>query len=282
MSRTALCVCTAAALAIVALALMAVRSRALGDGLDAPTAVGSESTTMKRIVQAASVQDLTCDEKHLVELLLLFPVAALIIVLARNVIGLTTFGTFTPALLGLAFRDLSAWPSMLVFIGVVLLGWFLRRVLDRFYLLQVPRVSVMLCLIVALLAAFVVAAHRLGLATTQHLSLFPLVILTGMVERLWTLEEEDGVRASLRTLIATLLVAGVVALVIGRQSVGRFVTTYPETVGLTAAALMLLGRYTGYRLTELYRFRNFLREPEADSPSFEIWTKHGSVDSNRF
>ena len=35
---------------------------------------------------------------------------------------------------------------------------------------------------------------------------------------------------------------------------------YPETLGLIIAAQLLIGRYTGYRLSELYRFRDFLRE----------------------
>ena len=30
--------------------------------------------------------------------------------------------------------------------------------------------------------------------------------------------------------------------------------------GLVMAAQLLLGRYTGYRLTELFRFRGFLRD----------------------
>ena len=45
-------------------------------------------------------------EQRLVEFLLLLPVAALIICVFRNVIGLGSFGTFAPALIGLAFRDL--------------------------------------------------------------------------------------------------------------------------------------------------------------------------------
>ncbi len=191
----------------------------------------------RQVFDAASVRGLPSDDAKLIELLLLFPIAALIIVVCRNVIGLTTFGTFTPALLGLAFRDLSAWPGMLAFIGIVFLGWFLRRLLDRFHLLQVPRVSIMLCAVVSLLAAFVIASHRLGFVTTRHVSLFPLVILTGMIERLWTMEEEDGVRASLRTLMATLSVSFFVGLLIGRAAVGRFVVTFPESVGLTMAAL---------------------------------------------
>lgn len=275
MSRTALCACTAAAVAIISLAVMAARIKA---ARDEPT---SNPSRANRIFLAASIQGLPDDDRRLVELLLLFPVAALIIVVFRNVIGLTTFGTFTPALLGLAFRDPSGWPGMLVFIGIVLAGWFLRRLLDRFHLLQVPRVSVMLCVVVSLLAAFVVASRRLGVDPTRHVSLFPLVILTGMIERLWTLEEEDGVRASLRTLFVTVFVAAIVALVIGRQSVSQFVTSFPECVGLIAAALMLLGRYTGYRLMELYRFRELAREPVDDEP-VQVWSEQGLFGPSRF
>jgi hypothetical protein len=275
MSRTALCACSAAALTVITLAVMAARIRATRDGSQ------TEPSAANRIFHAASTQDLSDEETDLVELLLLFPVAALVIVVFRNVIGLATFGTFTPALLGLAFRDPAGWPGMLVFIAIVFTGWFLRRLLDRFHLLQVPRVSVMLCVVVTLVAAVVVASRRLGLDATRHVSLFPLVILTGMVERLWTLEEEDGVRASLRTLFATMFVAGCVALIIGRRSVADFVTSFPESMGMIAAALLLLGRYTGYRLTELYRFRDFLREPVDDDPG-EIWNEQSSFNSSRF
>ena len=37
---------------------------------------------------------------------------------------------------------------------------------------------------------------------------------------------------------------------------------YPETIGLVMACQLLLGRYTGYRLSELFRFRDFVKEPE--------------------
>jgi 7 transmembrane helices usually fused to an inactive transglutaminase len=275
MSRTALCACTAAAVTLITLAVMAARIRAMRDDSQAAPSIAN------RIFHAASTQGLSDQETHLVELLLLFPVAALVIAVFRNVIGLSTFGTFTPALLGLAFRDPSGWPGMLVFVAIVLGGWLLRRLLDRFHLLQVPRVSVMLCVVVSLVAVVVVASRRLGLDATRHVSLFPLVILTGMVERLWTLEEEDGARASLRTLFTTLLVAACVALIVGRPSVIHLVTTFPESIGLIAAALLLLGRYTGYRLTELHRFRDFLREPVDEVPD-EMWDEQSSFSSSRY
>ena len=39
--------------------------------------------------------------------------------------------------------------------------------------------------------------------------------------------------------------------------------SYPETLGLVMAAQLLIGRYTGYRLTELFRFRDFLKPQSA-------------------
>jgi len=36
---------------------------------------------------------------------------------------------------------------------------------------------------------------------------------------------------------------------------------FPETLGLIMACQLLIGRYTGYRLSELFRFRDFVQEP---------------------
>jgi hypothetical protein len=40
------------------------------------------------------------------------------------------------------------------------------------------------------------------------------------------------------------------------KAVGSLLVAYPETHLLTIALLVLLGRYSGYRLTELWRFRD--------------------------
>jgi hypothetical protein len=37
---------------------------------------------------------------------------------------------------------------------------------------------------------------------------------------------------------------------------------FPETLGLVMAAQLLIGRYTGYRLSELFRFRDLMMAPQ--------------------
>jgi 7 transmembrane helices usually fused to an inactive transglutaminase/Transglutaminase-like superfamily len=220
-------------------------------------ATGRQRTWLQRTFTAVSLYVLPPAEQKLVEFLLLLPVAALIICVFRNVIGLQSFGTFAPALVGLAFRGVHSLPGLLVFVGIVLVGWMMRRLLDRYHLLQVPRVAFLLSLVMALLIALVVAANFQELPATKYVSLFPMVILTGMIERFWTLESEDGTASSFKTLLSTMFIAAVIALVLGVRAVLDQMFRYPETLGLVMACQLLIGRYTGYRLTELFRFRDF-------------------------
>jgi hypothetical protein len=229
-------------------------------GKDADSAAAQESR-IRKTFKSLSLYQLPPGDRRLVEVLLLMPVAALIVCVFRNVIGLHSFGTFSPALIGLAFHDLHSLPGLFVFIAILLVGWLMRRLLDRYHLLQVPRIALMLTLIMSLLIALIVISNRYGATTTSYISLFPIVILTGMVERFWTVENEDSTLASFKTLLQTMIMAMVIALILGRPFVVKHLFCYPETLGLVMAGQLLIGRYTGYRLTELFRFRDFVQPP---------------------
>jgi hypothetical protein len=178
------------------------------------------------------------------------------------------------------FRDLDNVVGIVVFVGLILAGWRCRRLLDRFHLLQVPRTALMLSMVVAMLIGLIVLASHYQIAASKYVTLFPVIILTGMVERFWTLEEEDGARSSFRTLFGTLLVAAAVALIVSVPWVAATLGQYPESLGLVMAGQLLLGRYTGYRLAELYRFRDFVAAPAADvGPTLHV---RRSVPFRRF
>lgn len=198
---------------------------------------------------------LPTDDRRLVEFLLLLPVAGLVCGIVRNVIGLHTFGTFAPALLGLAFREVESAVGVFVLLVVLSVGWVVRRGITRLNLLQVPRSAVMLSLVVLLLVVFILFFNARGRPVAGAIPFLPLVIVTGLIERFWTTEEEDGTGPAVRTMAATLLTAGAVFLMTRPAWVGATLTEHPEALGLVVAGQLVLGRYTGYRLTELSRFR---------------------------
>jgi hypothetical protein len=206
-----------------------------------------------------SLYSLPPAEQRLVEFLLLLPIAALVVCIYRNLIGLNSFGTFAPALVGLAFRDLGGLPGILVFVSIVLVGWIMRRILDSYHLLQVPRMAFLLSLVVIVLISLILTANYRDLPATKYISVFPMVILTGMIERFWTLEAEDGTSSSFQTLLGTLVIAISISLLFSLHAIVRHMFRFPETLGLVMAMQLVIGRYTGYRLSELFRFREFLR-----------------------
>jgi len=199
--------------------------------------------------------DLPTADRQLVEFLLLLPVAALVCAVIRNVIGLHTYGTFAPALLGLAFREVESPVGVFVLLVVLSVGWVVRRGVTRLNLLQVPRSAVMLSVVVTLLLVYILWSNARGRPAAGAIPFLPLVIVTGLIERFWTTEEEDGTAPAVRTMAATLLTAGAVFFVARLDWVRGTMTEHPEALGLVVAGLLLLGRYTGYRLTELARFR---------------------------
>jgi len=210
------------------------------------------------------------ENRFLVEFLLLLPPATLIVCLLRNLVGLNSFGSFAPALLGLAFREVQSPLGLFVILTIISAGWWLRRVVSELHLLQVPRTAVLLSCIVLVLLGMLAMFQGPG---PKSITLFPLVILTGMIERYWSMEEEDGTAHSLRVLASTLAIAACVWLATFSPAVPGWLLRHPEALGYVLAGQILIGRYTGYRLLELYRFRSMLAvelpiQPAASIPKF--------------
>ena len=195
------------------------------------------------------------EDKRTIEFLILIPPATLLVCIFRNIIGLNSFGTFAPALLGLAFRDVHSPIGVFVVLTIVSVGWWIRRALNGLRLLQVPRSALLLSFIVITLLVLIFFMHR---SSSGSITLFPIVILTGMIERFWSMEEEDGIQNSLRSLFATFFIALCVWLLVQSHGLTHLLFAYPETIGFFMSAQLLLGRYTGFRLLELYRFRNLM------------------------
>lgn len=188
--------------------------------------------------------------------LLLLPLGALITAVFRNIVGIQTYGTFTPALLGLSMTYGDWRTGMVVFAVTLVVGLVGRRLLESLRLLMVPRLSLVLTMVVLCLVMAVSVLDHLGLTPSARAVVFPLVITTMIIERMFIKREEDGMRRAATTLAGTLLVAGCCFAVLSLRPLGRLVLAHPESVLAVAAGLLLVGRYAGYRLSELVRFRD--------------------------
>lgn len=204
-----------------------------------------------------SLFSLPIETQLVYRVILLVPVGVFVLVLMRNVVGVKTFGTFMPVLIALAFRQTQLLWGVILFSVLVALGLLVRFYLERLKLLLVPRLAAVLIVVVLLMAGLSIVSHLWGLPQGLSVALFPMVILTMTIERMSIVWEERGGGEAIQQGVGSLAVASLAYAVMNLEWLQHLVFVFPELLLLLLAGVMLLGRYSGYRLSELRRFRAF-------------------------
>ena len=214
------------------------------------------------LVDRLSLLFLPLHVQQTLRLLLLIPLGALAMSILRSMVGLRTFGTFMPMLMALALTATGlAWGTAFLVI-VIALALLSRLWIKRFYLLLVARVAFILTLVIILMIVLMMLGDRLQLPTAG-VGAFPFVIMTMIVERISVSLEEEGWRNTLSRISTTLLSIYLTYIVIQARSLQTFLLVYPEFLIVILGMLIAVGKYTGYRLIELIRFREFATQKAA-------------------
>ncbi len=191
--------------------------------------------------------------------LLMIPIGALVMVFMRNIVGIDAFGTFMPVLIALAFRETKLFWGLILFTLLVTLGLTIRFLLDRLRLLLVPRLSAVLIVVVILMLFISMTSHRMGMEMGLSVALFPMVIIAMTIERMSVVWEERGAADAIRGGLGSLVVAVAAYTFMGLAWLEHLIFTFPELLLVILAIVLLAGRYTGYRLTELRRFKELAK-----------------------
>ncbi len=202
-----------------------------------------------------SLHSLPISTQAVYAVLLMIPVGALVMVVFRNLVGIDAFGTFMPVLIALAFRETKLFWGVLLFTLLVALGLSIRFLLERLRLLLVPRLSAVLIVVVMLMLLISLASHSLELETGLSVALFPMVIIAMTIERMSIVWEERGPADAMRAAFGSLIVAVFAYIAMGLNWLEHLIFTFPELLLVILALVLIAGRYTGYRVLELTRFK---------------------------
>lgn len=202
-----------------------------------------------------TLQTLPLKQQLVVQVLLLLPLGALGVSFFRQVIGVTTFGTFMPVLVALAFRETGLLYGICFFFAVITIGLIARKYIDKLHLLMVPRLSAILSVIVVVIILFMLLTKDQNLSFGISVALFPVVIITMFIERMSTILDEMGPRDACYGFFGSLGVASLIYVLVLNDITKHIMFTFPELLFVIIAACLVLGRYNGYKLTEYWRFR---------------------------
>jgi hypothetical protein len=194
-------------------------------------------------------------------LILMLPIIATILAFARQVIGIKAFGLLTPAMTSVSFLVMGLRYGLIVFITILAVGTATRFIMRKLRLLYLPRMalvltSVSLALLVLLGLGTVSASDRTSILS---FSIFPALILTILAEDFIAAQFKSGLRVALTVTAWTLALATTCYVIVSSEIFRTLILSYPEIILLAIPLNIILGGWSGLRLTEYFRFRELLR-----------------------
>lgn len=146
---------------------------------------------------------------------------------------------------------------------VVCLGVVTRRFLEGLRLLLIPRLSFLLCVVILCVLGLALVGDGFGTRDFFAGVVFPIVVLTMLIERFSLVLAEEGFGESLRRTFHTVLVAVATYPLFTSTGAEHLMFGFPELVFVVMGLLVFIGGYTGFRLSDLIRFRLLGGETEA-------------------
>jgi len=205
----------------------------------------------------STILGLPLAERTVFRYIVLIPLGAFVVVLMRNIIGIPTLGTFMPVLIALALLEIPLAAGLIMFSVLIAAGLWFRFLLSRLNLLVVPRVAACVVIVTLLMILMSVLGYGVGMSGGGQITLFPMIILAWTIERMSLIWEEEGKRSALIQVGGSLLVAVFAFLFMKVGQIRYWAFYFPELLLVLLAGILLVGRYTGYRISELIRFKDF-------------------------
>lgn len=194
-------------------------------------------------------------------LLLLLPISALVIAVTRNVIGIRGFGIFLPAALSVVFVAIGPVVGILLFLLIVVISTIVRLTLRKLKVkfLYLPRMALILWAVVIGVLGVLFSAPLIKSAPLTNVSIFAVLILILLAEDFIRVQLGKSVKTAISLTTETLIIALVSYIFLTLKPLQNYVLLNPEITLLVTGSLdIILAKYSGLRLMEIWRFRKLI------------------------
>lgn len=195
-------------------------------------------------------------------LLLLLPFIAMVISASRQLIGLRGFGIFLPASLAVVFVATGPVVGISLFVLIVSVSTatriFLRKL--KIKLQYLPRMALILWMVSVGVLGALFTTPIIKFPGLTNVSIFAVLIVALLTEDFIRIQLGKSVKTALKLTSETIILSTISFLFLTYKPIQEYALLHPETfLLLTLTADIILGRYTGLRVMELWRFRKLIR-----------------------
>lgn len=193
-------------------------------------------------------------------LILTVPFIAFIIAFFRQVVGISTFGVYSPLLISLSFLLLGQIFGLAMLLLIILVSYALRKVISRANMLYIPRTSFLISC--TALSFFIVIwfVINFGSPVAIGVAIFPMLMISTISERINSAQVEEGFSEAFKGIIQTIVISLLAYYFVIWPWLIKTVISFPEIILLPLAGTLLLGKFSGLRLIEYFRFRTLFKD----------------------
>src|SRR5258708_7944489 len=191
-------------------------------------------------------------------LILLLPLLSTVVAFVRHVIGLPNLGMLVAVSFSIVFLTIGIIAGIILLTAIVLASTVARLLLKRVRIMQLPKMALSIFVVAIFVFIALVVSGTYGLITVKDLSIFPVLLLILLGERVVALQLERNVREAISITFITLILGIMGFFLLAFVPLRETVLLYPETIFLLIPINIAVGRYFGLRLVEYYRFRQII------------------------
>ena len=229
---------------------------------------------MDNLSQIGWLENINIDSEVVVFLFSL-PLVITLLSFAKYVLGIKSLGIYVPVILTYMFYHLSSlggsfsisqglqfglFRSFIVFLGSYLSYKFIQQLALQYY----SKLAIVTTTVTLLLILILTILDLLQMDSILNIDMFSLVLLVSIAERFTNIHASNQAKGAFIISIQTILLGIISFLIISSPFVINLFGNYPWIILFLFPINYLIGRFSGLRLTEFYRFKDLL-DKEQDS-----------------
>jgi hypothetical protein len=196
-----------------------------------------------------------------VVLLLLLPLIATLVSFLHYVVGLSGYGIFMPTMIAVAFLSTGFFGGLLLFALILAISLLGNMILKKLKIHFWPARAINLMFISVAVFALMLLTSFVNIIDISEISIFPILFMILLAEEFVRTQLVKSKKEAKKLMMGTIVLALAGAMVMSLGSIQNLVLRYPEMIVLIVlVSNLMIGNYSGIRLTEITRFKGAVRE----------------------
>lgn len=198
-------------------------------------------------------------QEHTLFILLAVPIAATIILFARDIIGIQSFNLYTTVIAVLAFASTGLFLGITITILILIFDYIVRYFIKDLKLHYASKVAIVISIVALSIILSLYISHS-AFNLNTHISVYSMLILLLLADSLSFTKINKGNSKGNTVYLETIILALVTFIVIDNSITHMLLLKYPYISVLAILIDIYIGKFSALRLREFYRFRNISKE----------------------